>query len=115
MTFKPAIWYPIAALLTAFNLVWVGLAGGAGEPWHATAHAGLAVAFGFWAQRLRRGRLKSELQDRIEAPEVLDALDALEGDVSQLRQELAETQERLDFVERRLAQGTDPRRMDPPR
>jgi hypothetical protein len=34
---------------------------------------------------------------------VLEALEALEVDVSRLRQELSETQERLDFAERLLA------------
>jgi hypothetical protein len=44
---------------------------------------------------------------------VLDALDALEADVSKLRQELSETQERLDFTERVLARGPESRRVDP--
>jgi predicted nucleic acid-binding Zn-ribbon protein len=48
----------------------------------------------------------------IQAPlEVLEALDALEAEVSKLRQELGETQERLDFTERVLAQGSEARRM----
>jgi hypothetical protein len=52
----------------------------------------------------------SELQ----APnEVLDALDALEAEVSRLRQELTETQERMDFTERLLAQGPEGRRAGP--
>jgi hypothetical protein len=44
---------------------------------------------------------------------VLEALDALEADVSKMRQELGETQERLDFTERMLAQGSEARRMGP--
>jgi len=35
MTFKPAIWYPIAVVLSAINLVGVGFAVGPGEVWHA--------------------------------------------------------------------------------
>jgi len=35
--------------------------------------------------------------------------------MSKLRQELSETQERLDFAEPMLAQGPDPRRVDPQR
>jgi hypothetical protein len=55
MTFKPAIWYPIAVVLSAINLVGVGFAVGPGEPWHAATHAALALGFGLWAQRLRQG------------------------------------------------------------
>jgi len=54
MTFKPAIWRPIAAVLSVVNLVAVGFAAGAAEPWHATLHAGLTLAFAAWAQRLGR-------------------------------------------------------------
>ena len=54
MTFKPALWRPIAAVLSVVNLGAVGFAAGAAEPWHATIHAGLALAFAAWAQRLGR-------------------------------------------------------------
>jgi hypothetical protein len=97
MTFKPAIWYPIAVALSALNLLAAGFAAGSAEPWHAAVHVALAVAFGSWARRLRQGPVGSELQDRLEA------LDALEFEVSNLRRELGETQERLDFAERLLA------------
>jgi hypothetical protein len=100
MTFKPAIWYPIAIVLSVINLVGVGFAAGDPQPWHAGSHAVLALAFGLWAQRLRKGAGGSELQTPLE---VLEALEALEADVSRLRQELSETQERLDFAERLLA------------
>ena len=110
MKFKSAIWYPIAIVLSVLNLVGVGFAAGESEPWHAAGHAALGLAFGLWAQRLRQSPRGSEL----EAPlEVLDALDALEADVSKLRQELTEAQERLDFTERVLAQGPEGRRMGP--
>lgn len=36
-------------------------------------------------------------------------LDALEGDVDHLRQQLSETQERVDFAERLLAQAAEAR------
>ena len=110
MNFKPAIWYPIAVVLSAMNLVGVGFAAGAPEPWHAATHAALALAFGLWAQRLRQGRRESELQAPLE---VLEALESLEAEVSKVRQELSETQERLDFTERVLAQGPESRRMSP--
>jgi len=106
MTFKPAIWHPIAVVLGAINLVAVSLAAGSAEPWHATIHAGLALAFGLWAQRLRRGPGGSEGQARLEV---------LEAEVDNLRRELSETQERLDFAERVLAQGPESRRVGPER
>jgi hypothetical protein len=107
MTFKPAIWYPIAVVLSVGNLAGVGFAAAAAEPWHATLHATLAVAFGLWAHRLRRSRPGgSDLQAR---------LDALEAEVSRLGQELSETQERLDFTERVLAQAPETRQVGPQR
>ncbi len=104
MTFKPATWYPIAVALSAINLVAVWFAAQPGEPWHATLHAGLAVAFGLWARRLREGPAGGALEA---------GLDALELEVVNLRQELNEAQDRLDFTERLLAQGSDPRRAEP--
>jgi hypothetical protein len=41
--------------------------------------------------------------------EVTARLEALEGDVHGLHQELAETQERLDFAERLLTKGREER------
>ena len=45
MTFKPAIWYPIAAVLSVVNLAAIWFAAAPGEPAHATLHGALAVAF----------------------------------------------------------------------
>ncbi len=109
MAFKPTTWYPIAVVLSVVNLAGAGFAIGQAQPEHAAIHVALAVAFGLWARRLRPRPEKelpggSELQDRFEA---------LEGEVSKLRQELSETHERLDFVERLLAQGRDARRVGP--
>jgi hypothetical protein len=110
MTFKPKLWYPIAAVLSAMNLVGVGFAAGQAQAWHAGVHATLALAFGLWAQRLRRRRPASgELEDR------LDALEALEAEVGRLGQDMSELQERLDFTERVLAQGAEARRLGPDR
>jgi len=108
MTFKPAIWYPIAIVLCVANVVAVWFAAVPAEPLHATVHAGLAVAFGLWARRLRHGPLGSVHRAELEAVE------ALEVEVSALRQELSEAQERVDFAERMLAEALEPRRMDPP-
>jgi flagellin-like hook-associated protein FlgL len=111
MTFKPAIWHPIAFVLSVVNLVAVGFAAGDAQPYHAAGHAALALAFGLWVQRLsQKRRPASELQG---TAEVLDALDGLQEDVSQLRRELGETQERVDFAERVLAQKSEARRMEP--
>jgi hypothetical protein len=103
MTFKPALWKPIAIVLSAANLVAVGFAAGAAEPYHAAGHAALGLAFGLWAQRLRVRPAGDEVQER---------LDLLEGEVGSLRQELTEAQERMDFAERLLAQGAEARRVD---
>jgi len=106
MTFKPAIWYPIAVVLSVINLAGAGFAARQAEPWHATIHAALALAFGLWAQRLRQSPGGSEPQVRLEA---------LEIEMSNVRRELSETQERLDFAERMLAQAPEARRVDPQR
>jgi len=109
MTFKPALWQPISIVLSAINLVAVGFAAGAAEPYHAAVHAGLALGFGLWAQRMRRG------PRRIEGGETQDRLDALEGEVSDMRRELNEAQERIDFTERVLAQRPESPRVGPER
>ena len=109
MTFKPAIWHPIAVALSLINVVAVWFAAVPAEPLHATIHAALAVAFGVWALRLRQGPGRGGLEADLES---------LELEVGALQRELGETQERLDFAERVLAQGTgegrvDSRRLDP--
>ena len=115
MTFKRAIWFPIATLLALGNLVALGFAAGQGEPAHAMVHAAFALAFGSWARRLQLGPDGGERQARLEGAETFEALDALEAEVNKLRQELGETQERLDFTERVLGQGSESRRMGPER
>ena len=106
MTFKPAIWRPIAIVLSAINVAGVAFAARSAEPWHATIHATLALAFGLWAQYLRPGAAASEDPARLEV---------LEAEVGNLRRELSELQERLDFAERVLAQGPESRRVGPER
>jgi hypothetical protein len=46
--------------------------------------------------------------------EVAARVEAMESEVAALRQELTETQERLDFTERVLAQNAETRRVAPP-
>jgi hypothetical protein len=110
VTFKPAIWFPIAVGLSIVNLVAVVFPAPVGAA-HASFHATLAVACALWAQRLRRRAPSPEL------PSLpgLERLDALQEDVSTLQQQLVETQERLDFVERLLAREPEARRVDPQR
>jgi hypothetical protein len=103
MTFKPAVWYPISFILSALNLVAIGVF--AGEPLHAVAHGGLALAFGLWAQRLRQQRPRESQGERDPRLEVLEA------EVSNLRRELGHTQEGLDFTERLLAQRPEAQRV----
>lgn len=109
VTVKSVIWYPIAVGATIINLLGLGYAVGTAEPQHAMTHGALAVAFGVWARRLRQDPGGGELKPGREG---LEALEALEAEVSKLRQELGEMQERLDFVERLLAQG-ETRRVGP--
>jgi hypothetical protein len=103
MTFNPAVWRPIAIVLSVLNLVGVWMY--AGDPLHASAHAVVALGFALWAQRLRPASGKTELPP--------ERLESLEAELSRLRQELVETQERLDFTERMLAQGSEKRRVGP--
>jgi len=105
MTFKPAVWYPISIVLSGLNLVGVGFAAGEAQGWHAGIHAVLALAFGLWAQRMGQTRGQTEL------PLPVDALEALEAEMSRLREDLIETQERLDFTERLVVQGQEARRL----
>jgi hypothetical protein len=111
MTFKSKIWGPIAVVLSGINLVAVGFAAGAAEPWHAAIHAGVALGFGLWAQRLRQGRGSGSGS----GSELQAGLEALEAEVSRLGQDLSEMQERLDFTERVLAQRQEAPRVGPER
>jgi hypothetical protein len=111
MRFNPSIWRPIAIGLSGLNLVAVGFAAGAAEPWHAGIHAALGLVFGLWAQRLGRAPGGSDLR----GSDLQSGLEALEIEVGNLRRELTETQERLDFTERMLAQGSETRRAGPER
>ena len=106
MTFKPALWRPIALALSAANLVGAGFAIAGAEPLHASVHVAVALAFGFWAQRLG-GRGPGRAQDA--------ELGQLEAELGDLRGELGEAQERMDFIERVMTREPEPRRADPER
>lgn len=100
MTPKPSIWRPIALGLVVINLLGLGWAAAKGEPAHAAVHVVLALACAWWAARLRR--LPGAAGDP-------DQLERLATEVDALRRELSETQERLDFAERVLAQRPESR------
>lgn len=98
-------WLPVAVILTGINLMGLGYAVAAAEPAHAAVHVGLALAFGYWARRLRRrhggGELSRQNQQLADQSQALtDVQNALASQSS----ELAELHERVDFVERLLAQ-----------
>lgn len=106
MRFPPRIWYPIAVVLAAINVGAVWFAAAPGEPMHATTHAVLGVAFALWAQRLRRASVTMSDHD--------GEIAALELEAHDLRQALAEAQERVEFAERVLAEQPERRPDDAP-
>lgn len=108
MMFKSKVWQLVAIVLSAGNLAAVGYHAGVVEPWQAGVHAALALGFGLWAQHLIRRRVGSGIGAN-SAGELEAGLDALEVEVGDLRRELSETQERLDFHERMLTQRAETR------
>lgn len=106
MALNPRIWYPIAALGCFVNVVGVAFAVSPAEPWHATLHAALAVAFGVWAQHLK-ARLRAGVLNRGNETEIA----ALQDEVGDLRRELSDLQERMDFAERLLSQARERERL----
>jgi len=119
MTFKPKTWYPIATVVAILNVIAAGFAAAATEPVHAGTHAALALAFGIWAQHLRSRRnegnereLASETQGEL-GNDLQAGLQALEAEVSRLRQEVSDVAERVDFAERLLARGPEKRDAEP--
>jgi hypothetical protein len=111
MTFKPSIWFPIAAVLSVVNVIAVGFAS---TPAHTTTHAVLALAFGLWAQRLRgQSPAGNDVRARLDSIETeLSKFGPLEDELTRLRQELGEAQERMDFTERLLAQRGEAHRVE---
>ena len=109
MALNPRIWYPVAVAATIINVVSAAVFTGA----HAGAHAVLALGFGLWALRLRQPVTSGERQQDAAGTtqQLQEGFDALEAEVARLRQELAETQERVDFVERMLAKNQEASRL----
>ena len=111
--FTSRFWYPAAMVGCLVNAVAAVVAINPADPLHASLHAGLAAGLGLWAQGLRarrRGRPGDETAlSAGEAPE-------LRAEIDDLRREMGELQERVDFTERLLTQMRDverlPRRQD---
>ena len=118
MNFTHKVWFRKAAVLSvavlsAVNLGAVWFAAVPGEPLHATVHAALALAFGYWALRLRQWLGTGEQEARFQALEgETGRFESIDDEMDRLRQALSETQERLDFAERMLVQNRETRRMD---
>jgi len=102
MWFKHRAWIPIAWALSLANLGAVWFAAEPAEPWHATIHAVLAVAFALGAQRLMARR-------RVVAPD-----ERLQHTVEGMQPRLEELEERVDFAERLLTKQRDADRLDAP-
>ena len=101
MSSRVSRWYPVAVGLAVINFLSIPFTGGMGL-WHPLSHMVLAGVFGMCAYRMKLEANEGE-KDQLDAGETAARLDALEGDMNHLRQELMETQERLDFAERVLA------------
>ena len=107
---KASRWRIVAIGFLVINIAGFGMAIRMEEFWHAMAHVGLGVACWVWMQNLKRplaaGHANSQLEERVQV---------LELDVTRVREELMEAQERLDFAERMLAQLPDQKRVAPDR
>ena len=73
MWFKHRAWIPVAWLLSLANLIAVWFAAQPAEPWHASAHALLAVLFGLGAQRLALRKKPTAGLDPVERLRQLEA------------------------------------------
>jgi len=102
MAFNPVIWRPIAIILSIVNIGGVIQAFAVGEPMHAMGHVVLGVGLAFWVRRLNE-RARATRGDRIAGSDQQAQIEGLENDLDQMRREMTETQERLDFAERMLA------------
>ena len=101
MAFASRGWFTVAVVLSALNLFAAGVYARSEGGLHPTIHLLLAVGFGLWAVRIR-SRPRSTVTGELPAH-----LDSLEDQLEGFRQELMETQERLDFAERMLAQQSE--------
>ena len=103
------ILFPVAIAWALVNLAGLGWAVAMGEGMHGGMHAALAVAFGWWAVRLRPSRDPKAAQDPMERDK---RVAVLEDEVSELQRRLSETQEGLNFTEQLLAKRPQPEPAD---
>lgn len=106
MASKVRFWNTVLVVLSAVNVVSVWFAARPGEPWHATIHAALALGFGLWAQRRMRPEGAQWQTGALDTGSGVEA-PALRDEVGDMRRELGEVQERLDFAERLLSQSRE--------
>ena len=108
---KPTTKFQILFWLSALNLIALGYA--LPNVLHAAGHGLLALGFGIWARRVRRDVEPRTDTAVAELPADTEArMDDLGDEVNDLRRQLSETQERLDFAERMLLQERE-RREEP--
>jgi len=103
---KTRFWNAVLAVLSAGNLASIWFAAQQAEPWHATIHGALALGFGLWAQnriRLEETRWRTGALETGSDGETA----VLRDEVGDVRRELSEMQERLDFAERLLSQARE--------
>lgn len=84
--------YALAILLSVLNFGGLIMALAEGEAGHAAAHVAIGVGLLLWGRRFR-GRPGRAQRARLEG---------LEDEVDELRRELSDAQDRLDFTERML-------------
>ena len=106
MWFKHRAWIPIAWLLSLGNVVSVWFAALPAEPWHATAHAALAVLFGVGGQRLMaRRRARSGGEELMVGDE---RMQRLETAIDAIAVEMERIGEGQRFVTKLLAESGRP-------
>ncbi len=116
LLFRHRAWMPVAWGLALANLAGAWFAARAGEPWHASLHAVLAVAFALGAQRLharRREAGQAGGPDAAAGSPMREELETRLGELAQLQRRLSEVEERLDFAERLLAAQRNAQRLGP--
>ena len=99
-----------AVTFLVINVAGFGMAIAMRDFWHAMSHVGLGVASWLWLQSINQASaavVTSGKRDQIE-----ERLQVLELEVTQLHDHLVETQERLDFAERMLAQLPEQKRVN---
>jgi hypothetical protein len=104
---NPRVWRAIAIGLSVVNVAGVVQALVAGEPMHAAGHVVAGLALAAWLRRLNE-RVRDQRGDRLVGGDQQAQIEGLENEMDQLRRELTEAQERLDFAERMLAKRDRP-------